>query len=373
MLETVREYALERLEQSGDAERARRRHSGYFLALVERAEQELEGLAHVKWLDRLEIELDNLRATFQWALESGETSVVFGLSGSLWEFWNSRGFGGFMEDARRWVEAALTLPVGDQPELRLKVLKVGGGAAFYMGEFERCRRLTEECLAIAREASHPAHVARTLSNLGTLSMTTGAWDEAEHFLAEAQETARSVGDMLILGLVLGNQGDLARIRGDYPRALDLLEEALTCYTQTEHLGRLAWIQSNLALLAAEMGEPARAAALLRESMYGAGRTVDIDSIGQNLMVASELTKDRKPQRGVCLLAALDAIYERSSWRQRPDEARVCQRRVAEFREQLGEDAFTQAWREGSMLTLDEAIACALEEAGEAVEATEASP
>jgi predicted ATPase len=105
MLETIREYALERLEQSGEIELLRQRHAEQYLALAERAEPELEGPHQMVWLDRLESDHANLYATLEWAAERGEMATALRLGGSLWQFWAVRGH---VSEGRRWLEAILT-------------------------------------------------------------------------------------------------------------------------------------------------------------------------------------------------------------------------------------------------------------------------
>ncbi len=107
MLETIHEYAAEQLEASGEAEAVRRRHAAYFLAMAEVAEPHLQGAEQRSWLDRLELDHDNLRAALQWTLGSGEADMALRLSAALGEFWWPRGF---ISEGRRWLEGALELP-----------------------------------------------------------------------------------------------------------------------------------------------------------------------------------------------------------------------------------------------------------------------
>ena len=100
MLETIREYALERLELSGEAEEIRRLHAEYFLALAERGESKLREPEEATWLERLDTEHDNMRAALSWALESEEAELGLKLASSLWQFWDMRGYYG---EGRRWL------------------------------------------------------------------------------------------------------------------------------------------------------------------------------------------------------------------------------------------------------------------------------
>jgi hypothetical protein len=122
MLETIREYALERLLESDEAEAVRRAHARYYLALAEEAEPELVTAEQMRWLDLLESEHNNSRAALRWSLQSEDTQTTLRLAGASWRFWYVRGH---LSEGRRWVEEALALD-GEAPSLRTRVL--GGGA-----------------------------------------------------------------------------------------------------------------------------------------------------------------------------------------------------------------------------------------------------
>lgn len=111
MLETIHEYARERLEERGEAEELRRAHAEYFLALAEEAEPEIEGPHQVAWMDRLEAEHDNLRGALSWSLETGDAESVLRIAGALWLFWVVRGP---FSEGRRWLTAGLS---GGEPLL----------------------------------------------------------------------------------------------------------------------------------------------------------------------------------------------------------------------------------------------------------------
>jgi len=114
MLETIREYAAERFEASGDAETWRRRHAEYYLALAEQAAPELTGPRQASWLERLEWEHDNLRAALSWALERSEAELGLGLAAALARFWELRGH---LSEGQEWLERALSQCTGHRPAL----------------------------------------------------------------------------------------------------------------------------------------------------------------------------------------------------------------------------------------------------------------
>jgi len=119
MLETIHEYARERLEVGGNAKEIRRLHAEYFLALAEEGESRLREPGEARWLERLDLEHDNMRAALSWTLESGEAELGLRLAGALWRFWWMRGHYG---EGRRWLEEALAKD-GPASAVRAKALE----------------------------------------------------------------------------------------------------------------------------------------------------------------------------------------------------------------------------------------------------------
>jgi len=172
MLEPVRQYAQERLEESGEADAVRSRHATFFLGLAEEAEPELQGPRQGAWLEQLEREHDNLRAALSWSLGSGETELGLRLSGALSSFWAVLGY---LQEGRSWLEATLakaTLANTDEASVpaRAKAVVGAGEIAWEQGDHERSRTLLEEGLVLFRQLGDEVGVASTLSNLGTAAL-----------------------------------------------------------------------------------------------------------------------------------------------------------------------------------------------------------
>jgi predicted ATPase len=144
MLEPVRQYALERLEESGEGEEFRRRHSDFFVALAERAEPQTWGPNQVEWLNRLEQENGNLRAAMGWALSSGDAEAAARLGSALWMFW---WYHGHQREGRRWMEAVLQSDLSSA--YRAKMLMVAGSLAYGHGDYEQSEMYCEECLELS--------------------------------------------------------------------------------------------------------------------------------------------------------------------------------------------------------------------------------
>ena len=167
MLETIHEFAREKLEESGEAEEIKRAHAEYFLTLAEEAYPELKGPDQLEWLERLEAEHDNMRAALSWALERKEAEVALRLGGALWWFWAMRGY---HSEGRRWLEEALAIDGRGSPVSRAMALAGAGWLASQQGDLDRAQEACEEGLQLL------AHEARRQGRLSYgSSHAWGGW------------------------------------------------------------------------------------------------------------------------------------------------------------------------------------------------------
>ena len=192
MLETIREYARERLEVSGNAEEIRRRHAEYFLALAERGESKLREPEEASWLERLDEEHDNMRAALSWTLQSEEAEPGLRLAGALWQFWDMRGYYG---EGRRWLEEALAKD-GRASVARAKALEGVGWLADVQGDIGRAVAATEEGLRLgARAKIHSSDKLPSYASLGQLLMcpeiTSGRHDSTRKAARSAEKRGTS--------------------------------------------------------------------------------------------------------------------------------------------------------------------------------------
>ncbi|HUP21976.1 MAG TPA: BTAD domain-containing putative transcriptional regulator, partial [Thermoanaerobaculia bacterium] len=261
LLETLREYAKERLEQSPHATAVRRRHAEYFIALAVRAEPELSGPGQVSWLDRLDDEHDNLRATLGWCLDH-EPAAGLRLGHSLWQFWDRRGYFG---EGRAWIERLLPRAPAATPE-RARALYVAGNLAVRQGERAAARQLYEECLALAGDVGERWYTARALESLGWMAHDGGDDQAARALLARSRALFDEIGDPLAKSFSLAQQARLATIDRDYARARVLFEEALTLVRQLGDIREIAAMLCALANVLRIVGEYLPAAALLEEAL-----------------------------------------------------------------------------------------------------------
>jgi predicted ATPase len=201
MLETIREFGLECIEECGEVEMMRRAHAVYYLALAEEAEPELRGPQQVTWLEQLEREHDNLRATLRWAVEQEEAGqrieMALRLGSALCRFWQVRSH---LSEGRRWLEKALASEV--MPLVRAKALYAAGMLAFDQGDHDQATRQCEESLALFRELNDRRGMAVSLSVLGYAAHRRGA--NATPLLEESLTIGRAVGERQSRCLLLWN-------------------------------------------------------------------------------------------------------------------------------------------------------------------------
>jgi predicted ATPase/DNA-binding CsgD family transcriptional regulator len=269
MLQTVREYALASLLETGGAEEVRRRHARWFLQLAETAEPALTGPEQRRWLDRLESELDNLRAALDWAAGGdgggrtpADPGLALHLATSLWRFWVNRGY---LSEGRDRLQRALAAAGPDDPG-RVRAFQHLGNILLDMGDYAGARAAYEDSLELSRATDDLAGVARALNGLGLVAGYTGDYDAASAWHEEALALRRQLGDALGLGNSLTNLGNVAAARGDVDRARSLLEEALAVRRAVADPGAVAYSLLNLGDLARLAGDLATARSSLEQSL-----------------------------------------------------------------------------------------------------------
>jgi predicted ATPase/transcriptional regulator with XRE-family HTH domain len=302
MLETIREYALERLEVSGESEVIQQAHAAYYLLFAERAEPELTGPAQAEWLTQLGVEHDNLRAALAWSLDGGEPATGLRLAGTLGRFWRVHGH---PREGLSWLERTLAVSNDDASAARGKALEEAGrlshdrgdpdqteallaaalaiwralddrhgearsldelgNVAHDRGDFERANTLHEQALGLAREIGDRRGAGRALNNLAMVALYQQDDERAQHLYNEALRVLREVGDAYGINVVLTNLGIVAIRRGDLDHAADIANE---CLTGCRDLGDQQGIASaliNLGEVALLQGDLARAAAHYEEA------------------------------------------------------------------------------------------------------------
>ena len=225
MLETLREYGLECLRESAEAEVVQGAHADYYLHLAEEAGTGLKGAEQLVWLARLAREQENLRAALGWLIEHREGELALHLSAALWWFWFMHGN---WSEGRRWLEAALQLPSAQAPTAaRARALSGAGELAWSVGDHVAAQRLLSESVSRSRELGDEWGLACSLGILGLVLQEQGELAAGQSRVEEGLALCRQLGRTWDLARLLLNAGQTARRQGNYPRAAALYQEGLT--------------------------------------------------------------------------------------------------------------------------------------------------
>lgn len=303
MLETIREYGLEQLELSGEAEATRRAHANYFLQLVERAEPHLWGGAQEHWLGRLEQEHDNLRVALAWYIAQDEGATPsLRMAGRLWRFWDVRGY---WTEGQQWLEHALRRREGANPADRWLALHGAGNLALDLGQHARARACYEESLAVTRSLGAQQGIANSLINLSLVIFQQGEVGHAITLQEEALAIHRELGNSIGIALALHNLASMLEQQGDYDRAAALAEESLARYEDLRDKRGIAWALHDLALLARRHGSIERARKLLEECRAIYFRLAAKNDLARALNDLGELAAEQGEYK------TAEAMYEES--------------------------------------------------------------
>ncbi len=370
MLETIREYATERLEESGEADELRRRHAEHFLALAEEAEPyllELEQGAGADsngkgaWLDRLERELDNLRATLDWLHDSAETQLAMRLAGALSEFWCGKEH---VPEGRRRLETAVRAD-GRPTAARAKALVGAAHMARDIGDAPAARVRAEEALALYRELGEAWGAAHSTLWLGSAVADEGDFPRARRLFEESSRRFRELGDEPYALFATRMVAWMFYELGDRQRAREVHEDNLRRARALGTRDLEATTLGALASYAAEEGRVEDALALASETLciyrdLGSRRGV----AHQLCRCAAALAVAGRAGTAARLLACSEALHEEMGASILPHLATENEKTLAVIHAQLDDAAFREAREQGGKMTADEAVELALDSVGE---------
>jgi predicted ATPase len=279
MLETIREYATEQIEASGEGEVVRRRHAEYFVGVAEASERVIHSAQQARWLARLEADHHNLRAALGWALDAGEIELGLRLGGPLGNFWSIHGH---IAEGGRWLEGLLAHPgsAAVPDAVRARGLLAAAAVLVHVpdrGHLARAREYAEEALRLYRRLGEPdrrINLVVALVALGMVAYYEGDYDQAVALLedclarAEAESTAdpEDARGRFYAALALDMLGLVAAMRGEHEQALVLLERALALMRELGGQHGVALVLTDLGITACYVGDPVRATAQLAEAL-----------------------------------------------------------------------------------------------------------
>ena len=288
LLETIREYGLERLIETGEMEETRSAHAMYYLALAEEAEPRLKGPQQETWFSRLEREHDNLRQALDWTLRPGgeavETALRFG--GALYWFWWMHCY---WSEGRSFLERALEASEGIATLARAKALWAAAHLAIYQKDLDWGKAMAEAALVLCQELSDIRGIAIARYMLGSVAWGRGNYTEAYSLTEKALTLFREIGDTEFIGHSLHKLGLLDGAHGEYARACALLEESLTIQKE---LGDKSAIAASSFMLARVLffsgGDPMKIRSHLEKALALCQEVGDRDGIALSFTLFGQL-------------------------------------------------------------------------------------
>jgi tetratricopeptide (TPR) repeat protein len=421
MLETVHEYALEQLQASGELDELNGRHARYYLTLAEMVELKLQGTEQADSLVELDAEYENLRQALAWSLgPRGDESIGLRLAGALGNYWNIRGQ---MSEGRRWLEHALATDCqSGEPaahghscqKARAKALNWAAVLAWQQNDFTQTRVLADESLAQYRELGDRRGIATALFNLGIVAFRYAEYEHAVTLLEEDLALSQEIGDKRLICSALSVLGNVARAQADLVRAASLHQQCLELAYQLKEPQNLTSRLNALGETQHYQGNHSRAAMLFEEafalarkhgekpgmavSLYGLGLVAHAQhdyaqarvrlleslllrrEIGDRNGIANCLeglgavaVAHRQPEQAIRLCASAEGLRQAVGTRLNLVQRPVYEQTLDAARAQLADEIATAAWAAGRAMTLDQAIAYALDERQIADRLTAAAP
>ncbi len=365
--ELLRQFAYEKLKESGTAAVARDRHRAYFLAFAEQAGRELFSANQVEWFERLEAELSNLRAAIAWSMESGDILGTVRLTASVYRFWAAHSY--HQDGYERLVDLLSRPEVSARTATRAMALQ----AAAYIRWFEGnnadtrsapsqsnnadSRRLLEEAIAIAREVGDLPLLADAVQLLGSVLFSLGEYEAAQTTLEESLALTQQLASRYGIGWSIAFLGDLALHAGKREQAQQFYQESIHLLREVKDANFLAYVLRRLAILLIGERRYERAETLCQESLELNRITGDRRGVAACLVaLASLVMAAGDAVRAAHFLGAAEAILTGISVGLLLTDQLEFERNLELARSQLDNQAFTQAWSSGRSMTMEQAMA-----------------
>ncbi|HEY8284222.1 MAG TPA: tetratricopeptide repeat protein [Chloroflexota bacterium] len=358
MLETIREYALDRLEASGHAEAMRRRHALYYLDMALAAEPELTGPRQAFWFERLKHAHDNIRAALEWACME-DAALGLRLAGALWRFWNTHSH---LSEGRWRLQRLLEAPGSADPAAhpaRAKALYGASVLANEQADYQHAARLGDEALGLYRGLDDKRGIASCLNILALIARITGDFARATALHEESLALVQEMGDRSGMARAMGNLGIVASDLGDFAAAAARYEEALHIYRVLEDEQGVAIMTVNLAEVLRYQEEYRRSSSLYQESLTmhrDAGNKVGILACIEGLAALARTTGEA--ERAARLLGAAESLRARVGAGLHGNDKLDYERNLAALRADLPPETLAAAWAEGARMTMEQVVAYA---------------
>jgi len=397
LLETVRQYGQDKLQECAEAAQVRRTHRDWYARLAEQAEAEMQEARQESVFDRLEAEHENLRVAIGWSLEQQEAATAAQIGAALLRFWLLRGY---MSEGRSWLERALS-GFSEKTAVRAQALNAAAILVSLQDDYQRARTLAEESLQLSRELAlskqtgyalyilgrlsriegdyagavtsfeeslalfralgQKHDMALVLSGLGLAVLYLGEYERATALCEASLALSRELGDPRAIASWLTNLGMVMRARGDAQRAKALCEESLAMRRMLGYKGGIAHTLAVLGRIALDQGAYERATACYQESLTLRQEAGEKEGIATALEGLAAVTgMQGHPVRAARLSGAASSLRTLLGAPLPPIDRPSYEQTVAALRAQLDEPTFTAAWVEGQAMALEEALAEAVQ-------------
>lgn len=362
MLETIREYAWERLHESGETTLIQRRHAETFLAIARQEERTESKLfwPEITTVDRLELDLDNFRAALTWcALEASGHETGLRLAATLAQFWQMRGY---LSEAREYFENLLPISEDVSAPTRAEAYSFAGYLSIYAGEFERGAALLEKSLTLYRDSDDKSGIAWQLVWLGWVYVAQRDLSRAKAFARQALAMQHALGDNLGSAVALVPLGEAAYLEGNFVYAKVVFEESLALVRDIGNLYIVGRRLTRLGQIAYAQADLQKAAALTKEGLVTCADSGDKSGATMALAALAGIAKAWGDfERAARLLGSVEALHEVSGTALWFVDRVEYERNIATVQAKLEQGALEKIWAEGRGLTLEEAIEYALSE------------
>jgi predicted ATPase/class 3 adenylate cyclase len=357
-LETIREFASERLVESGERDDLARRHAEHVLALVTEAESALIGKDQLAWLDRLGAEHDNVRAALRWATVDGDALLGARIAAAIWRFWQLRGH---IREGREWLSLLLARVGPDtDPAILAAAHTAAGNLAYWQADIVEWRAHYERALDLDTALGNEARIADDVRNLGFVAMQEKNPQLAQEQFRESLSRWEALGDRFQIAEAQSALGASSMILGDPETAGKLMRRALPVMLELGVLPRAADTSMALTLVSIRTGDPKAAAGYARQAIEIVQRVGDRSRVPIVLDAAFDVAVERGMRLEAVRIAAAAAHLRAGMGGTIPSYFQDPTETLAAARAELGDATYQQLWSEGEALDPDAALATALE-------------
>ena len=356
LLEVVREYALEILESSGESEMTRKNHAAFFLALAAKAKSNFHFGQEIERLNRLEEEIDNLRAVLSWSLRN-DIATAANLAAALRRFWLVHNH---LTEERKWLETVLEKTADAPVEVRVKLIFGLGQAALYQGDIETARKMFEESLALSKTANDRRQIALSSRGLGAAAKQQGDIETAKKFMQKGLKISHELKDVFGISVSLNNLGDLARMENDFAAARSLLGKSLAFSRQLGNSEGVCGNLNNLGAVTFGEGDDETANTHFSEAIALGQNLGDKVSVSYSLDGFAALAVRQKNFECAAKLAgAAEKLRQSLGFRTEPAERNFREDYIARLHRSIDKPTFSKYYEQGRNLKMEEAVALAL--------------